>query len=95
MGAATNAAWDAAALTLDAAAVLLPFVPVVGAGLTKGARFSDDATALVDLAKEAKRTGGVSPDDANTLLGMRLSVLDPLPSCPLSLSGVAAASDST
>lgn len=33
-----------------------------------GARFSSDQSALIQLAKEAKRLGGLSPDDARVLL---------------------------
>lgn len=48
----------------------LAAVPIVGWGGTAGKaglRYSDDAAALIDLAKGAKRTG-VSPADADTLL---------------------------
>jgi uncharacterized protein RhaS with RHS repeats len=62
-----DAAWDALGLRLDVGALSLPFVPAVGAAIVKGARHSDDAAALVKLAKRAKQTG-VSPEDANTLL---------------------------
>jgi RHS repeat-associated protein len=62
-----DAAWDALGLGLDVGALLLPFIPAVGAAIVKGARHSDDAAALIQLAKEAKRTGA-SPEDAKTLL---------------------------
>ena len=65
---------DWTALGVDTAAAFIPFVP---AGITKVGkaanvvsdtkRFTPDQGALVDLAKEAKRTG-ISNEDANTLL---------------------------
>jgi RHS repeat-associated protein len=57
----------------DAGWPLLAAVPYVGdlgkAGKygSKAVKYSDDAAALIDLAKQAKRTG-VSPADAETLL---------------------------
>lgn len=65
--------WGHVGQTALDAVGLLPLVGVVKnldevAALFKGAgRHSDDAAALVDLAKQAKRTG-VSPEDAQTLL---------------------------
>lgn len=65
---------DWTALGVDTAAAFIPFVP---AGITKvgkvanvvsdAKRFTPDQSALVDIAKEAKRTG-VTNEDANTLL---------------------------
>jgi len=63
-----DAALDAMGVALDALALATPFVPGGVGAVIQSARFSDDAAALVDLAKEAERTGGVSPADAETLL---------------------------
>jgi hypothetical protein len=46
---------------------VLKYGDEVGTLIKQGVRHSDDAEALVDLAKGAKRTG-VSPADAETLL---------------------------
>jgi RHS repeat-associated protein len=58
--------WDD--LVLDAGALLIPFVP---AGTSKAVkaikRFTDDQSALIELAWEAKRRGGVTLEEAKIL----------------------------
>jgi hypothetical protein len=55
--------WGDAGLSAVAA---IPFVGWAGTAGKGVLRYSDDAAALIDLAKQAKRTG-VSPEDAKTL----------------------------
>ncbi len=55
--------WGDAGLSAVAA---IPFVGWAGTAGKGALRYSDDAAALIDLAKQAKRTG-VSPEDAKTL----------------------------
>ena len=55
----------------DAGLSALGAVPVIGWAGTAGkaaARYGDDAAALIDLAKQAERTG-VSPEEAKILKG--------------------------
>ncbi len=67
--------WSYVNTGFDAVAAAVPFLP---AGITKvgkvasvvsdAKKFTPDQAALVDLAKEAKKTGGVSNENATTLL---------------------------
>ncbi len=49
-------------------AAMLPVGGQAAAAVNTGRRFNKHAQALIDLAKECKRKGGVTPDEAETLL---------------------------
>ena len=58
--------WDD--LVWDAGAVLIPGVPAGASKAVKAIkRFTDDQAALIDLAKEAKKRGGVTMEEAKIL----------------------------
>ncbi|GIV08587.1 MAG: hypothetical protein KatS3mg019_0678 [Fimbriimonadales bacterium] len=58
--------WDD--LVLDAAALLIPFIPSGTSKAVKAIkRFTDDQSALIELAWEAKRRGGVTLEEAKIL----------------------------